>query len=165
MRSAPFQRFAVADSLGWLLFLKKIKKFLSRKLLERKKSVEFFFDTRVSASCPFICAPSSSFVFACNAASCWQVLDSLSKIQLHRALLSTLGKLFRVLAQWWWCIVFQVSDSSVKRREKWSFFRSQKLVKKRRERINSNTKTYSAQNVLNRDISQAQCQRKYPQVW
>ena len=48
MRSAPFRRFVVADSLGWLLFLTKFF-FSSRNFSERKKSFKNFFVARVSA--------------------------------------------------------------------------------------------------------------------
>ena len=111
MRSAPFWRFVVAESLGWLLFLTKtIFSCLKHFQIEKKNqklfrhaakfvcAINVFGSHQHSAvlgqnpSSRFVCAPSSSCVFACSGASCWQVSDSPSQNPSHRGRLSALGQ-------------------------------------------------------------------------
>ena len=99
MRSAPFRRFAVVNSLGWLLFLWKINCCSSQELLERKIFRKPFrraskcvcainvFGSHLQSAvlsqiqpCPFVCPQSSSFVFTCNAPlPFWQEVSDSSE--------------------------------------------------------------------------------------
>ena len=125
MRSAPFQRFVVANRLGRLLFLTRIKCCSSRKLSERKKYFENFFDARVIVctrsmfSAVFGCARSNSIVrvylrsvkfFRVRAQCCVMLISirllrkyviahsaELGQISSNRVRLSALGKILSCL--------------------------------------------------------------------
>ena len=92
-------------------------------------------------SCPFVCAPSSSFVFVCNVASSWQVSDSLGQIPSHCARSSALGQFMsgaRAMTR-----VFKYWIPWLKNEKNEMFLRSRKLTKKRTESVNSKTNTWS----------------------
>ena len=178
MRSAPFRRIVVADSLGWLLFLTEIN-FSSlenfrneKKTFKTKNSFENFFDAPVSACA---CAKVRDQCF-------WPSSARLCLVKFHRPVCLRSIEFLRVRVQWYIVLVsfgFPQSNSIAlcaficarsysfmfSRNDAWllkywilhfnlekndMFFRSQNLAKKRTGLINSNMKNWSAQKFKKR---------------
>ena len=181
MRSAPFRRIVVADSLGWLLFLTEINSSslenfrnekIFRKLFRRASKCVCVRARRCAINVFGLhqlgCAWSNSIVPVCLRSieflrvrvQCCVVLVSPGFPQSNSIALcaficarSNSFMLSRNNDTWW--LKYWIPHLNLEKND--VFLISRKLAKKRTGLVNSNTKTWSAQKFKHENLKRTKC--------